>query len=806
MKLQSRIYPIAAYYLLNAVLPIPSVCAKVLPPTDSAIWITHPEAGATVPIVLHFRREIDLSSVPSRFPVRVSADNRFVLYVNGSRVGTGPATSDLAHWRYERFDLAAFLIPGKNVIEAVVWNFTKPPSPVSTDLSTRDRMIADYRAMLDQPGAVAQISAQTGFWISAEQSTASAIDSGPQWRTSIDPGHSAESGMKQVKIGYYIAGAAETIDARVPKSPWTAAVPAISAHQATPWTMSADPLPQMSFHATASGRVTRSDLAVGWRFPANPIEVPARSHVHILLQRAAMISAYPELITSGGRGATITMTYAEALYDADKIKGVRDVVGTRTALGLSDTFISDGSRRAFAPLWWRTWRFLDIDVETSEEPLRLDAFRTYETGYPFQKLGLFESNDSELNEIWRIGWRTALIDAHETYMDSAYWEQLQYAGDTRLQMLISYAVSGDSRLAVQALDAFGYSYVDHGLTEGAYPSRTSNVIPPFSLLWIGMLHDFWWQQPDTNVVRRNLPRAREILGWYAPYLEPNGLLRKNPHWNFVDWAMQHGKPLAREAFPSFDASGESCLTSLFYLGALRQAADLEHALGDSAIEENDSRQADRVRGGIRSLCWDETRHLFADDPSKQVFSQHTNALAVLYDVSDAADAPVILDSLTTTNGIDAPDTLITTSYYFSWYLIRAYEHAGLADRYVDLLATWRALLALKYSTWPEERGNTRSDSHAWSAHPTADLLGVVAGIQSSSPGYASVLIAPHLGGLTSLKAVALTPAGSVKVDYTVIGRHVIATIHKPRDLPGTFFWKARSYPLLGERRRFVLER
>jgi hypothetical protein len=55
--------------------------------------------------------------------VRVSADNRFVLFVNGHRVGDGPARGDLAHWRYERFNLAPLLHPGQNLVSATVWNF-----------------------------------------------------------------------------------------------------------------------------------------------------------------------------------------------------------------------------------------------------------------------------------------------------------------------------------------------------------------------------------------------------------------------------------------------------------------------------------------------------------------------------------------------------------------------------------------------------------------------------------------------------------------------------------------------------------
>ena len=95
-----------------------------------ASWITHPTAPLREPLVLHFRRTLDLPSVPASYIVRVSADNRFILYVNGHRVGDGPARGDLSHWRYERFDLAPYLQPGQNLITATVWNFgVYAPSP-----------------------------------------------------------------------------------------------------------------------------------------------------------------------------------------------------------------------------------------------------------------------------------------------------------------------------------------------------------------------------------------------------------------------------------------------------------------------------------------------------------------------------------------------------------------------------------------------------------------------------------------------------------------------------------------------------
>ncbi|HEU5458000.1 MAG TPA: hypothetical protein VFU68_05235, partial [Terracidiphilus sp.] len=97
-------------FAIHAVLAQPApppAQSSPLPPdppnrTWHALWISHPTAPLREPIVLHFRRSLSLAAVPAQYIVRVSADNRFILYVNGQRVGDGPSRGDLDHWRYER--------------------------------------------------------------------------------------------------------------------------------------------------------------------------------------------------------------------------------------------------------------------------------------------------------------------------------------------------------------------------------------------------------------------------------------------------------------------------------------------------------------------------------------------------------------------------------------------------------------------------------------------------------------------------------------------------------------------------------
>jgi alpha-L-rhamnosidase len=102
-------------------------------------------------------------------------------------------------------------------------------------------------------------------------------------------------------------------------------------------------------------------------------------------------------------------------------------------VGIFDEFLPDGSEgRRFMPLGWRTWRYLQLEINTADQPLHIEKFRSWFTAYPFEERGRFESDDTSLRQIWQIGWRTARLDAHDTYMDTPYWERMQYVGDTRI--------------------------------------------------------------------------------------------------------------------------------------------------------------------------------------------------------------------------------------------------------------------------------------------------------------------------------------------------------------------------------------
>jgi hypothetical protein len=105
------------------------------------------------------------------------------------------------------------------------------------------------------------------------------------------------------------------------------------------------------------------------------------------------------------------------------------------------------------------------------------------------------------------------------------------------------------------------------------------------------------------------------------------------------------------------------------------------------------------------------------------------------------------------------------------------------------------MLDLGLTTWAETPDPTRSDSHAWSAHPNYDLLTTVAGIEPAQPGFVKVRIAPHLGTLTSLSATVPTPRGNVSVKYSRSGDALSADVTLPDGVTGVLRWQGREVPL-----------
>ena len=771
--------------LISPALAQAPVNPRLLAARWPAQWIAAPGTPPFDYGVYHFRKSLDLPDAPGHFVVHVSADNRYRLFVNGQSVAAGPPQSDLRNWRFNTVDLGPYLKAGRNVLAAVVWNG------------------GEHRPM-------AQISHRTGFLLQGDSEREQAVNTGAAWKSFRDPAYSPLDWKdidKRLEYQYYVAGSMERVDgARYPwgweqagfdDSNWQPAqmidpgAPiGVESHQK--WQLTPSPVPLLAETPQRFARVARSQgaaLSDAFLGGSGALTLAPHSQATILLDQGVLTTGYPVLMTSGGRGSLVRATYSEALYGDKRSKGDRRQIEGKQAIGVWDEWLPDGGRkRVFRPLWVRSWRYVELHIETGDEPLSIDDVGSDLCVYPAERKARFLSDRPILNEIWDAGWRTLQLSSQDVFVSDLSWERIQYVGDTKLHALAWLAATGDDTLYRQALEQFDSSRAPFGLTQSRFPAELEQFTPLYSLAWVTMVHDYSRYRGDDAYLRRFLPGIVQVLDWFDRQKTFEGLIPPLFHLDFVDsdYGHQWDAIVRQEGHPGM------AIHSLFYVMALDDAADLFARLGQDLEAQRYRRQAAVVREAVHRLCWDAPRQLLADTPSHQFFSQQANILAILTNTVPAADQAGLLDRLLNDQSI------AQVQLYFRYYLGRAMSQTGLGDRYVDNLGPWERMMANGMTTFGEQDGNPRSECHPWSATPVFELLTTVAGIQPGEAGFKTVRIAPSLGSLRHVEAAMPHPLGMIEVSFDRVGASGLkGSIHLPPGLTGEFVWRGKKTVLEG---------
>jgi hypothetical protein len=712
-----------------------------------ARWIRCTQTGPE-PFVTAYRRQFTLTQ-PAKVRLHVSADERYELFLDGRRIGRGPERGSPDQWFFESYELK--MPAGEHVLVARVWS-------------------------LGSHAPVAQMTVAPGFILATEGRFGRQLNTGiAVWTAKRLDGYSFMPA--DWRLGHYHACGSEIpVDGR--RYPW-----GVETGAGDGWQPVEVGEPGGDTLGYTGVRVVPR-VMVPSRLPAmmdqprrvaGRMVVPANTTKRTLIDLKNYYCAYPQLTLTGGRDARVTVLWSEALFDKPKRghKGNRDETRGRFFEGRGDVFIADGgTRRQFMPLWWRAGRYIELTIQTANEPVTMEELVLRETRYPLEPVSEFRCNDRRLDRVIPIGMRALQMCSHETYMDCPYYEQLMYGGDTRLEALITYTHSHDDRLPRKAIVMFDSSRAASGLTQSRFPCRTPQWIPPFSLWWVGMVHDFARWRDDREFVRARMLGVRAVIEAFLSNRNKRGLVEAPVGWNFVDWV-----PAWPTGIPADGVHGVSGLVNWQLVLALQQTAALERWLGETDRAEQQTRLADELADRVSAAFWNARRGQFADDLAHRHYSEHSQCLAIL------AGQKARL------TGTD----LARTTMYFTHYLFEAYRVLGRPDAIFRRLKLWFDLEKQGFKTTPEAPEPSRSDCHAWGAHPLFHYHATLAGIRPASFGFREVEIRPQLGPLRQLHSRIPHPRGWIEVDLT----RTQARVALPRGVTGKFIWKNREIPLRG---------
>lgn len=737
--------------------------------------------------IVYFRKGFELKNNATKAIIKVSADSRYRLYVNGVSVSFGPCRGDRYVWYYDEIDIAPYLKLGENVLSAVVLRY--PANNTEGNQSV-------WRT--DIPGFYLEGTCKP------EGENELILDTDSSWKAkkSTDISILPEGGLNFLWIKEQAAGNMELSgwnDSGYCDDEWQNAEPYKSFRVNKSISLGAltkRPIPELyeirrKFLETFVLRksIIKKEDWNNWLEGEKSLTIPAHSHEVVEINAGELTTGFLQLMVALGEESKINILTSECYAYPPKDEGSFFAMPTKgdrldfengKLFGITDSYCPGGfgtveKPEYYEPFWFRTFRFIELEIVTGDEPLTLISFDYRETGYPLEVKTKVESSDPEMQKIWEISLRTLKRCMHETYEDCPFYEQLQYAMDTRSQILYTYAVSGDDRLARKCIDDFHCSLRPDGLTNCCYPAFGPNVIPGFSLYYILMIYDHMMYFGDKSFIKKYIPTIDSILGFFDSHLTVGGLVDKiggplgDKYWSFVDWTKEWNETLGS---PKATLKGPITVESLLYAHVLKASAEIVDYAGRRELAQEYRLRADKVIKAVNQYCLGDNG-LYQDGPDVDEYSQHCQVWAVLADAIEGKAAKDLMERTL------EDKTLAQCSVAMAYYLFRAVEKTGLYEYTKKLWQPWRDMLLNNLTTCVEDPVGQRSDCHAWGSLTLFELPAVTLGVRPAKPGFEAVSVKPVPGYFDWAKGDIITPRGVISVDWKKCNGDITVNIKAP---------------------------
>lgn len=738
-------------------------------PKTNWIWIADVEETVKDEAkIVYFRKAFTMQNIPDKKIIKISADTRYKLYVNGEFAQFGPARGDHQIWYYDEIDISSYLREGENVIAVEVLRYSVAYAAGNFGM---------FR------------TTSPGLFVEETEEKENRILTDETWKCRVRNNYCVlreAEGFAPLMYLERCSGDIDTKDWKLPEyddSSWenARAYNVLELKAAScPADLHKRPIPFMKLEKRRMDSVvpkydfTEIEKWSQFIYGEHPVEIRPHSKVCVELNAGELVCGYPSMRLKKGAGSCIKMLFSEGyVQDGKSINGMGPKKGDRLdwvkghLCGHTDTYYAAGygnekCEEIYEQYWFRTFRFIRLEIETGDEPCILVDFDYLKTGYPLEEKVYVETSDKSMKGIWDISLRSLKLCMHETYIDCPFYEQLQYAMDSRNEILYTYMISGDDRLARQCMDDFRRSQREDGMINCCHPNYGPNVIPGFAIYYILMVYDHMMYFGDKQLIKKHLPCIDGILTYFDEHLDERGIVGKTGghiserYWSFIDWALLWGDSVG---MPPAGYRGPITMESLLYIMGLQHAAKLCSYVGRQSTANEYLHRSELVQEAVNKYCRDE-EGVYLDGPGVKEYSQHCQIFAVLTDTADEETGRMLLQKT-----LDEKEKYAQYTVATAFYLFRALEKNGMYDQTEKLWDTWKNMLKNHLTTCVENQTDERSDCHGWGALILYELPAVILGVRPGAPGFEKIKIAPVPGHLTWAKGSAATKWGSVYVEW-----------------------------------------
>ena len=755
-----------------------------------------------------FRKSFDLERVPTRVPARITADSRYLLFVNGAEVYRGPIRCQPRRLHYDLFDLAPYLRSGKNVIAiyvvyyGVARSFWMPPPP---GMALGKGPVMVFEANLGEAGGGEGWLVSDATWKALKSDAWS-----EEWKKSADmhplfgdaiPTEVVDArrlpyGWEQPDFDDSAWTTAHVIvargigsagDSRPPTAPYGPMYPRpiakLGGDLLTPAAVRVEYLsgqiggaigdPVERLQATLDLQVSASPSGGGLPLA---LYVPADGCVRIVMDMGRIVMGQVQFEIEAPTGAEFDFSYTE-----DPLAPRRGPFGGMHA---GNRYLARGENDRFKLYDALGFRYAYLLVHGVTGPVALNSFAVQEDVYLTQPGAEFECSDKELNRIFQAGIRTVQLNARDAFTDCPTREQQAWVGDAVVHQMVHLATNTDWRLAWQYL-----TVSDSPRSDGILPMTVvgrsealgGTTIPDWSLHWVHGVYNLYRFAGDKSAVLAFMPSVARVLRWFAPYQNAQGLLQDLIEWTLIDWS-------------AVSNNGVSAIYTAMWARGLREYAEMAAWLGEESSQQWAEGLYAKAKAGFEGF-WDDERGSYIDHivhgiPQPEM-SQLGGATAIVSGLAPQERWERIVDTITDEAKVivrtwrmvgggspggglfgqglgpdwDTQNEIVMAEPFMSYVVHDAVVQAGMADRLPDLYLAWSQFLVGGYDTIGEDwRHGTHV--HGWSCTPTRDMVFYTLGVTPAEPGYAAARVAPRLGRLDWAKGKVPTPHGLIEVHAT----------------------------------------
>lgn len=620
------------------------------------------------------------------YKLRISGDDYYKVYINGSFAGQGPAPSWPEHYYYNETDITPYLKPGKNVLAVHLY----------------------YQGLVNRvwnsgDGRLALAGEVTG-----ETETIPLL-----WKYRITKAYTG-------KVTGYDTQFLEDFDSRIWEEDWN-----LPTFDDSGWQ-------SMVRAEWADYHMEKQPVGMLEVYTEKPEKTEKKGNVWFV-DVGHEVTGSLVIKARGTVGKKVVITCGEEKGEDGSVR-----YDMRCGCCYREIWTLDEGVCTLEPYDYKGFCYAEIKGEEGVEILDVQVRIRH---YPMDDTLCTLETDYPLNGIFSICKNAVKYGTQEAYLDCPTREKGQYLGDAIITSRSQVWLTGKTDMLRKCIRQFEWTAsVCPGLM-AVMPGSFMQEIADFSLLYPQLLMTDYEFTGDREFLREHCRIVRDMLLYFAGYEDESGLLNQvRDKWNLVDWPEN-----LRDRY-DFDLSrpvvGKGChnVINALYAGAIKSLCEMEKIL-----DLPSSFSFEKVRERYIQTFYRPDKRLFADSSTSSHFSLHSNLYALYFGLVPKEAVEYVADYLEE-KGLACG---VMTSYYLLKALAGAGRYEAVyrlltnqgEHGWVNMLQEDASCC---FEAWGKEQKWNTSLCHPWASGPVSILIEEIAGIHLNPVAEEGYDFRPHI--------------------------------------------------------------